>query len=130
MQAANAYIIDSQEEIIDFPGEKFLAFAHEHGVDPKLFYIFAGYEGIYDPQKALEVFNACKLGTAESLTSWAKNCAEQSGMLEELPENVRPYFDYAAWARDAEQNGDIWIIELYEDEIAVFQSQHNKKALQ
>lgn len=116
MYAPNIHI----EEVIDFPGEEFLAFANEYGLDSKLFCIFAGSEGIYDPQKALEAFNACNAGTAKNLASWAKNFAKTSGLLRDIPENVRPYFDYAAWARDAKQNGDIWVIDLDDDEIAVF----------
>jgi len=61
-----------------------------------------------------------KVNIAENLESWARNFAEESGLLEEIPENVRPYFNYASWARDARQNGHIWAIDLFEDAIAVF----------
>ena len=115
MQAPNMDV----EESIDFPGEAFLAFANEHGLDARLFCIFAGCEGIYDPKKALEAFNACNAGTAKNLASWAKNFAGISGLLRDIPDSIRHYFDYAAWAQDAVQKGDIWIIDLY-NEIAVF----------
>lgn len=123
MQVATTQITDTQlHGIMDFPGEEFFAFAKEHGLDSKLFCIFAGCEGIYEPQKALEAFDSYNAGAGKDLTSWAKKFAEASGLLHKLPETVRPYFDYAAWARDAVQNGDIWVIELYDDEIAVFAS--------
>jgi len=57
---------------------------------------------------------------AENLESWARSFAEKSGLLEKIPDNVRPYFNYAAWARDALQNGDILALDLFEDAIAVF----------
>ena len=118
MQAINMPVEDPMD--FDFPGETFLAFANEQGLDSRLFCVFAGCEGIYDPQKALAAFSACNAGTAENLASWAKKFFETSGLLRQIPDDVRPYFDYAAWARDAEQKGDIWVIELYDDEIAVF----------
>ena len=114
------------EEPPNFPGEEFIAFANAHGLDSKLFCIFAGSEGIYDPQNALEAFNACYAGTAENLASWAKNFTKTSWGGRKLPERVRPYFDYATWARDAARNGDIWVVELYDDEIAVFFSRQTR----
>ena len=113
------------EEVADFPGEAFFAFADKHGVDSKLFCVFAGYEGIHDPQEALEAFIACNAGTAKNLACWARDFVEKTGMIDDLSERLRPYFNYAAWAQDAEERGDIWIIELYDDEITVFWSRPN-----
>ena len=65
-------------------------------------------------------FNGCCFNISKNLESWARDFAERSRLLDEVPKRARPYFDYASWARDALYNGDIWIIELSRDEIAVF----------
>lgn len=39
-----------------------------------------------------------------------------------IPENLRPYIYYEAMARDAELNGDIFIVETAHDEVHVFWS--------
>lgn len=44
-------------------------------------------------------------GTAKE---WAEQYIDDSGMLENVPENVRWYFDYDAFARDLVLNGDLY----------------------
>ena len=46
-------------------------------------------------------------------------------MIDEIPEKFRPYFNNAPWARDAEEKGEIWLMELYRNEITVFWNRHN-----
>lgn len=43
-------------------------------------------------------------GTAEE---YAENYIEETGLLDEMPENLRYYFDTEAFARDMILNGDI-----------------------
>lgn len=38
---------------------------------------------------------------------WAAEYLEETGMLESIPENLRNYFDYEAYARDARLGGDV-----------------------
>ena len=64
--------------------------------------------------------SACSVDVAEDLENWAKVYAEQAGLLREIPENVRPYFNYVAWAHDARQSGKILVLDLHEDTVAVF----------
>jgi antirestriction protein len=115
-----------KDEIPAFPGKEFFAYACEQGIDSRLFYIFAGCEGILNPRQALDAFTARNAGTAKSLVDWAKKFARQSDMLKAIPEHLRPYFDYASWAKDAEASGEILVIELYDDEITVFWSSRGK----
>ncbi|MFC1609843.1 antirestriction protein ArdA [Myxococcota bacterium] len=51
-------------------------------------------------------------GSWDSLTDWACDWLEQTGELQSLPESLAPYFDYDAWARDAELNGDVYTVEV------------------
>ena len=56
-------------------------------------------------------------GTYESEESWAEDFLEQSGELNQIPERLRYYFDFAAYARDAgmdsvcfvQHDGQTWV---------------------
>ena len=96
---------------LDFPDETFR--------------MFAWNRSIYYPREFMEAFSNCAVNIADNLESWAKKFGVHSGLLHEIPDNVRPYFNYAAWARDALQKGDIWVLDLFDDAIAVF---YKKKA--
>jgi antirestriction protein len=57
-------------------------------------------------------------GKFDSESDWAENFLAKIGMLEQIPENLRGYFDYAAYARDARlgggvvfvrRQGDVWV---------------------
>lgn len=49
-------------------------------------------------------------GEYNSLEDWASEFLEDCGFLNEIPENLRYYFDFEKYARDAELNGDIFTI--------------------
>jgi antirestriction protein len=85
-----------------------------------MFRIFAWNKYIDDPRESMKTFDNCNVNIAENLEDWAQRFGVKSGLLNEFPEDVRPYFNYAGWARDALQNGDIWVLELFEGNIAVF----------
>jgi antirestriction protein len=50
-------------------------------------------------------------GAFDSPTDWAEQFLEETGELAEVPEQLRPYFDFESYARDAELSGDIFIVE-------------------
>ena len=94
------------------------AVAAECHLDVTAFAAFLDYEGM-DIEEAAEAFSEQYAGTYGSLEAWAEEFADDTGMLSEVPEALRRYFDFEAWARDAELNGEIWTIET-SDGIAVF----------
>ena len=50
------------------------------------------------------------LGSAWSVREWAEEWANDTGILHGIPEDLRNYFDYDAWVRDATLSGDIYIL--------------------
>ena len=48
------------------------------------------------------------LGQFDSVKDYAEQYADGCGLLDGLPENLRPYFDFAAFARDLELSGDVY----------------------
>lgn len=46
-------------------------------------------------------------GAWRSLADWAESFMEDTGGLDGMPENLRCYFDYKAFGRDAELGGDV-----------------------
>jgi antirestriction protein len=51
------------------------------------------------------------LGSAWSVREWAEEWANDTGILDGIPEDLRYYFDYDAWARDGFLSGDIFMVE-------------------
>lgn len=71
---------------------------------------FAGYESRDDdPEQIAEDFKEAYLGTFDSLTDWAEEWAEESGLLEGVPDELRGYFDMEKWARHQEQG---WVFTI------------------
>lgn len=46
-------------------------------------------------------------GFYDSPQAWAEQFLEDTGALDEVPENLRSYIDYEAYARDAQMNGEL-----------------------
>lgn len=46
-------------------------------------------------------------GKHDSIEAYVEEMAEETGMLNEVPENLRYYFDFAALGRDMEINGEL-----------------------
>jgi len=46
-------------------------------------------------------------GKYDSERDWAESFLEDTGGLEQIPENLRNYFDFEAYARDARLGGDV-----------------------
>ena len=99
----------------------FSELAIENDIDPDLLTSYADYEGISDAEEALERFQDNYAGTWEDLVAWAEDMLEQTGELEEIPERLRYYFNYEAYAHDCQLGGDIWTLDTNEG-IAVFWS--------
>jgi antirestriction protein len=59
-------------------------------------------------------------GRHDSLEAWAEEYLEDAGSLSEVPESLRHYIDFEAWARDAELNGDVFSIATSEGAVHVF----------
>lgn len=55
-----------------------------------------------DPSEAVEGAREAYQGDYDSLEAWAEAYADDTGMLDSVPENLRYYFDFAAWARGAD----------------------------
>ena len=93
--------------------------AAENYLDAVALAAFAEYENV-EPDELAEAFEEAYAGTWNSVAEWAENFMDDTGYLSEMPENLRCYFDFSAWARDAMLNGDIWTTELENGDIAVF----------
>jgi antirestriction protein len=61
-----------------------------------------------DPDALAQAFDECYRGCWSSVEEYAEQLADDLGMLAEMPENLRSYFDMKAFARDLVMGGDIW----------------------
>ena len=61
-----------------------------------------------DASEAVEDARDAYAGKYESWTAWAEEWLEETGTLEAIPENLRHYFDYEAYGRDARISGDLF----------------------
>ncbi len=64
------------------------------------------YSYIGDVESAARMLEQYQ-GAYDSLEHWAERFMDETGGLDGIPENLRCYFDYEAFARDAELGGDI-----------------------
>ncbi len=71
-------------------------------------------------ETALDGYRDNFAGVYDSLEEWAEDYADSTGMLESIPQHLRNYFDFEAFARDAEINGDIYALDLEGGKLAVF----------
>ena len=61
-------------------------------------------------------------GAFDSPADWAEQFLEETSELAEVPEHLRRYFDFESYARDAELSGDIFVIEIDDQQHHVFWS--------
>lgn len=61
-----------------------------------------------DAQSAVDEAREQYYGSYDSWTDWAESFLDDTGMLADLPDWARNYFDYEAYGRDARLNGDIF----------------------
>lgn len=76
--------------------------------DRELLAMYADHVG-GDPsiEDAREAF----AGKANTVEDWAESFADDTGLLSEVPENLRCYFDWEKYARDLQYGGDIFTVE-------------------
>ena len=60
------------------------------------------------------------LGSAQTGEEWAEEYADSIGLLHDIPEDLRNYFDYAAWYRDGCLSGDIYPLTTPDGMVHVF----------
>ena len=60
-----------------------------------------------DPEEWLDYFRQAYRGTYDDPEDWAREYMEMTGMLDNMPDNLRWYFDYEAFARDVRMGGDM-----------------------
>jgi len=82
-------------EALDEHGDAFLAFADNMGGDV-----------------TVEQFQEAYQGEHSSESDWAQAFLEDTGALSEIPEKLRYYFDFDAYARDAQAGGDVFFVRL------------------
>ena len=59
-------------------------------------------------------------GSYESKEHWAEEYLDDSGQLDQIPSNLRYYFDYQSFARDCELGGDVDFFRDSDGELHVF----------
>lgn len=62
----------------------------------------------YSLEEALEKYEDCYFYEGDTMAEVAENYAEETGLLDSIPENLRYYFDFEAYGRDMELEGH-WI---------------------
>lgn len=89
---------------------------NEHG---KALELILRYYG--DLEEALEhLEDGAYQGEYDSLEDWAEQFLEDTGALQDVPENLRNYIDFEAYARDARLGGDVLFIEDGHRSVHVF----------
>lgn len=93
-------------EAIDEHGEAFAAFWNYQASGVSI-------------EDAVNSFQEAYQGTFVTLEEWAEDYAEDTGLLDSMPESLRYYFDFERFARDCSINGDIVEMSV-SDGVAVF----------
>jgi antirestriction protein len=75
-----------------------------------------------DDADAVQDAEDAYLGSAWTGKEWAEEWADAIGLLSGIPEDLRYYFDYAAWYRDGCLSGDIYPLTTPDGMVHVFHS--------
>lgn len=75
-----------------------------NGIDWEPFIAFCDHLGEDIEPDCIRKFQDAFAGSSRSLEDWCEDFLEETGQLQSLPENLRFYFNYAAFARDMEIN--------------------------
>lgn len=68
-------------------------------LDPEIVAAYCDNVGEWTPQ-GVEAAEECYAGTYDSDEEFAEELADQLGLLDQVPENLRYYFDMGRWAND------------------------------
>jgi antirestriction protein len=71
----------------------------ESHLDPEIAAAYCDNLGEWTP-KSVEDAADCYAGTFDTPAEFAEDLADQTGMMESIPESLRYYFDFEAFARD------------------------------
>lgn len=82
-------------ELIDEHGDAWLAYVSHVGEH------YATAEG----------FEQARMGECDSPEAWAEEHLEESGLLSQVPKELRPYIDFEAYARDRSMGGGVSFVE-------------------
>jgi antirestriction protein len=66
--------------------------------------LIAAYQHCFDDTGTIEQARDAFMGTANSERDFAEQRVDDSGLLDQIPEHLRYYFDYEAYARDLFMN--------------------------
>ncbi len=73
-----------------------------------------------DLEEAQQAMEDQYAGCYASLEDFTASLTEETGELEQVPQHIRGYIDYAAMARDMELSGDVFTLEPRYQEVHVF----------
>jgi len=89
--------------------EAFNAVSQE-GIEWEVFTEFCNHIGHEIEPERIETYQECYAGSADNLEDWCHDFLDETGVMDQIPENLRFYFDVARYARDMEIN-DVFTIE-------------------
>ncbi len=72
--------------------------------------IVEAYREDVNQDASIEEAREAYCGIYEDEAEWAEQFLEDTGDLNEIPERLRPYFDFEAYAYDADLNGDVHFV--------------------
>ncbi|MGY2987685.1 antirestriction protein ArdA [Bradyrhizobium sp. USDA 4508] len=81
--------------------------------------LLAAYQDGVDETATIDQARDAFMGKADSESDWAAEWLEETGGLEGVPEHLKNYIDYEAYARDARLGGDVSFVR-YAGELWVF----------
>lgn len=84
--------------------------------------LLAVYTSEIDTDGTIETACDAFLGKYDSAEDWAAEWLKETGTLSEVPESLRNYIDFAAYARDCGYNGDVTFIDRGYHDTWVFQN--------
>jgi antirestriction protein len=78
------------------------------------------YQSEVDASASIDCIKEAYAGTYDSAEAWAEQWLDETGSLDEVPEGLRNYIDFEAYARDARLGGDYIFIENGYRSVLVF----------
>jgi antirestriction protein len=84
--------------------------AEAEGLDWELLCAFCDHAGHELEPQSVTLFHDSFTGSGFSLVDWCRQFFEETGEIERIPEHLRHYIDYQAYARDLEIN-DVFTVE-------------------